>query len=75
MAAAHRKAILAAIRKALHVEVPPPAGPELVEGVKESLAERILRRTGVDITLCPHCGKGHLQRTDRLIMPHRGQSP
>jgi len=68
MAAAQRKAILAAIRKTLHVEAPPaPVG--------ESLAERVLRRTGVDITLCPHCGKGHLQRTDRLIMPHRGQSP
>jgi hypothetical protein len=75
MAAAHRKAILAAIRKVLHVEVPSPAGPELVEGVKESIAERVLRRTGVDITLCPHCGKGHLCKTDRLIMPHRGQSP
>jgi len=74
MAAAHRKAILAAIRKALHVETPTPAGPE-TEGVKESLAERVLRKTGVDITLCPHCGKGHLCKTDRLVMPHRGQSP
>jgi len=68
MAAAHRKAILAAIRQAIHAEAPPPPA-------KESLAERVLRRTGVDITLCPHCGKGHLQRTDRLILPHRGQSP
>jgi len=68
MAAVHRKAILAAIRKALPAEAPP-------QPAKESLAKRVLRRTGVDITLCPHCGKGHLQRTDRLIMPHRGQSP
>ncbi len=68
MAALHRKAILAAIRKAIHAESPPPPA-------KESLAERILRRTGVDITLCPHCGKGHLQRTDRLIPLGRGQSP
>ena len=68
MAAVNRKAILVAIRKAIHVD--PPAPP-----AQESLAERILRRTGVDITLCPHCGKGHLQRTDRLIPPHRGQSP
>ena len=75
MAAVHRKAILAAIRKALHVEAPPALSA--VEGppAKETLVERVLRRTGVDITLCPHCGKGHLQRTDRLIMPHRGQSP
>ena len=68
MAAVNRKAILAAIRKAIPAEPPPPPA-------KETLAERVLRRTGVDITLCPHCGKGHLQRTDRLIMPHRGQAP
>jgi len=80
MAAAHRKEILAAIRKAIHAEPPP-------EPAKESLAERVLRRTGVDITLCPHCGKGHLQRTDRPIRAcsamrsiagrplSRGQSP
>jgi len=68
MAAGNRKAIIAAIRKVLHVE--PPKTPE-----KESLVERVLRRTGVDIALCPHCGKGHLQKTGRKIMPHRGQSP
>jgi hypothetical protein len=68
MAATHRKEILAAIRKAIPAQAPPPPA-------KESLPERILRRTGVDITLCPHCGKGHMQRTDRIIMPHRGQSP
>jgi hypothetical protein len=68
MAAARRKAILAAIRQALHVE-PPPAS------VKESLAARVLRRSGVDITLCPHCGQGHLRKTDRILLPHRGQAP
>ncbi len=68
MAALHRKAILAAIREAIHAAPPPPPA-------KESLAERILRRMGVDITLCPHCGKGHLQKTDRLIPLGRGQSP
>jgi hypothetical protein len=68
MVAVNRKAILAAIRKAIHAEPPP-------QPAKESLVERVLRRTGVDITLCPHCGKGHLRRTDRLIMPHRGQPP
>jgi len=73
MAAVNRKAILSAIRQALNVQ--------LVQGSvdgpvnKESLPERILRRTGVDITLCPHCGKGHLLKTDRQIMPHRGQPP
>jgi hypothetical protein len=68
MAAARRKAILAAIRQSLHVAAPLPKP-------KISLAERILRRTGVDLTLCPHCGKGHLQRTDRQLLPHRGQGP
>jgi len=68
MAAVNRKAILAAIRQALHVEAPPTPA-------KESLAERILRKTGVDITLCPHCGNGHLRKTDRRLIPNRGQSP
>jgi hypothetical protein len=68
LAAVHRPAILAAIRKAIHAPPPPPPP-------KESLAERVLRKTGVDITCCPHCGQGHLQRTDRLIPLHRGQSP
>lgn len=68
MAAAKRKAIIAAIRNAIHVEA-----PKTTE--KESLAERVLRRTGVDITLCPHCGKGHLRKTDQIILPHRGQAP
>lgn len=68
MAAANRKAILAAIRHAIHVEAPPAAA-------KESLAERIWRRTGVDITLCPHCGKGHLRKTDKRILPIRCLSP
>jgi hypothetical protein len=74
MAAAHRKTILAAIRAALHVEAP-PARPEPVEGVTVSLAERILSKTGVDITLCPRCGQGHLHPTDRRLLPYRGQPP
>jgi Putative transposase/Transposase zinc-binding domain len=68
MAAAHRQEILAAIRKAIHAQPPP-------EPAKETLAERVLRRTGVDLTLCPHCGKGHLRKTDRRLIPNRGQSP
>jgi hypothetical protein len=69
MTAVTRKDILVAIRHALHV-VPQTADP-----AKESLVERILRRTGVDITLCPHCGKGRLRKTDRSITPYRGQAP
>jgi hypothetical protein len=68
MAAANRKETLAAIRQALHVEAP-PAAP------RESLAARLLRQTGVDITLCPHCGQGHLHPTHRLLLPYRGQAP
>ena len=77
MAAAQRKTILAAIREALHAETPPT--PSAIEGppqpAKESLIERILRRSGVDITLCPHCGLGHLVKTGRYLIPHRGHSP
>jgi hypothetical protein len=68
MTAANRQAILAAIRQAMHAEPPPAPAPE-------SLIERIRRKTGVDLTLCPYCGKGHLRKTDRPILPHRGQSP
>ena len=68
MTAANRKAILAAIRQALHTEPPPAPAPE-------SLIDRIQRKTGVDITLCPNCGKGHLRKTDRRLFPDRGQSP
>ena len=65
LSAAKRKQALPAIRAALNVSAPQPE-PD------ESLAERILRRTGIDITLCPHCGKGHLRQTGRTIRPQRG---
>lgn len=68
MSAAKRKKILPAIREAIQDDLPPAAE-------KESLAERIKRITGVDITLCPHCGKGHLQKTDRKIPPIRRKPP
>ena len=52
--APRRKAVaLAAIRKALGV-VPPPPPPE------ETAPQRILRLTGVDVTLCPLCKTGRL---------------
>lgn len=65
LSAAKRKTTLPAIRAALHA--PPPA-PE----PEQSLAERIFERTGIDITLCPNCGKGHLRNTGILIPPKRG---
>ena len=67
LSAAKRKAALPAIRKALNA---PPPEPEPES--EQSLAERILQRTGVDITLCPHCRKGHLQNTGIVIQPQRG---
>ncbi len=64
LSSAKRKTVLPAIRQALNA--PPPA-PE----PKQSLAERIFQRTGVDITLCPHCHKGHLRNTGIVINPQR----
>ena len=68
LSAARRKSALPAIRQALNA---PPPEPE----PQRSLAERILERTGVDITLCPHCGKGHLHNTGILIPQKRGPPP
>lgn len=68
MAGAKRKKILEGIRRCLDAAAPPQAE-------KPSLAERILQRTGIDITLCPQCGKGHLLRTDDAIVPQHCRSP
>ena len=66
LSAPGRKETLPAIRHALNIP-PPQDKPE-----EESLAEKILQRTGIDITRCPCCGKGHLIRTSKLIYPERG---
>jgi hypothetical protein len=65
LSAARRKTALPAIRAALHVPTPEPEPPR-------PLAERIFERTGIDITLCPHCGQGHLRNTGIPIPPQRG---
>jgi hypothetical protein len=65
LSAARRKTALPAIRAALNAPAPEPV-PE------QSLPERILQRTGIDITLCPHCGQGRLHRTATVIQPERG---
>ncbi len=64
MAAAHRKEILAAIRQVIHAQ--PPTAP-----AKETLAARILRRCGVDITLMRRilC---LLLHTRGVYSPHKG---
>ena len=68
MSAARRKRTLPAIRQALHAPQPQPEQ-------EQSLAERILQRTGIDITLCPHCGKGHLRKTSNILLPIRTRAP
>jgi len=59
MSAPKRGYSLRDIRKAL--------GAERSESPEETgtLPERILEETGIDITLCPVCGKGHLVRTEK----------
>lgn len=64
MAAAKRKLVLPAIRAALGADAP-------VDDEPEELAERILARTGIDIRLCPLCGKGRLNRTTHQIRKER----
>lgn len=59
-----KTATLAAIRSALGAEPPPPP-PE-----GETAPERVLRLTGVDVTLCPACRAGRLA-FDRLLPPAR----
>lgn len=65
LSAAKRKTTLPAIRAALNAS--PPEGES-----KKTLAERIFEKNGVDITLCPNCGKGHLCNTGIVIFPQRG---
>lgn len=55
----HKTATLAAIRA--HLGAPPAAAP-----AGETPAARILRLTGVDVTLCPVCKAGHLSYVGEL---------
>ena len=59
MSAPKRRYSLRDIRKAL--------GAERSESPEETgtLPERILEETGIDVALCPFCGKGHLVRTEK----------
>lgn len=56
----NKKASLASIRANLGAAAP-PATPD-----DESPVERILRLTGIDVTLCPHCKQGHLDYIGQL---------
>lgn len=68
LSAAKRKRTLPAIRTALGATAPEPAP-------KRSLAETLLERTGIDITLCPLCGQGHLRHTDITLPKKRAPPP
>jgi len=60
LAGRNKTATLAAIRQVLKVTPPPPPSD------RESTPDRVLRLTGVDITLCPLCKIGHLVYAHRL---------
>lgn len=68
LASRNKTATLAAIRSALKVEPPDPAPAD------ETSAERIKRLTGVDVTICPVCGKGHLVYVSN-IEPAEAKAP
>ena len=57
-----KKQDLARCRELLGLDA---ALPEISE---ETLHERMLRLTGVDITQCPHCKQGHMVRVQELPM-------
>ena len=59
LAPRRKTAALVAIRKALDVAPPPPP-------LVETAPERILRLTGVDVTLCPVCKAGRLSYAGTL---------
>lgn len=54
-----RKAVLL-IRRLIGVDM------EIRAFVKETIREKMLRLTGKDILLCPHCEKGHMMQGRRL---------
>ena len=68
LAGRHKTATLAAIRAALKAPAPEPPP------VAEKTAARILRLTGVDVTLCPRCKAGHLMAVAQLPPARAGPS-
>ena len=64
LSAYNRKSTLPAIRESLNIPRPEREPPK-------TLTEIILKQTGVDITLCPHCKKGHLCLSSRIIQKKR----
>jgi hypothetical protein len=62
MSAARRRKTLEAIRKAIGAQPPEPE-------------ERTAGGDTFDHTLCPHCNKGHLHKTDIRIQPCKARPP
>ena len=50
-------------RELLGADPPPPEQPPVAD---ESIVERILRLTGLDVLRCPFCGEGPMQRIERI---------
>lgn len=47
---------------------------ESSESCKESWEETLFRVTGIDLRVCPHCGKGHMVRKD-VVPARQGRWP
>jgi hypothetical protein len=45
-----------------------------IEIRQDTVVQMMLRVTGIDITLCPNCGKGKLKRIDALSKPIRAKA-
>ncbi len=68
LAPRNKQTALAAIRASLGASAPSTT-PD-----RETPVERILRLTGVDVTVCPHCKQGHLDYIAQLPPARAGPS-
>ena len=66
-----RKTKLSRCKKLLGVA----AGEETEEIPKETWQDLLTRITGIDPTICPHCGKGRMIQREILLPQHSGRPP
>jgi hypothetical protein len=66
-----RKTKLSRCKKLLGVAV----SEETEEGPKETWQDLLTRITGIDPTICPHCGKGRMIQREILLPQHNGPPP
>ena len=66
-----RKTKLSRCKKLLGVA----AGEDTEEIPKETWQDLLTRITGIDPTICPHCGKGRMIQREILLPQHSGRSP